>query len=229
MDSNHLKESEQTWDKIAASFDKTRKKPWQICLDYIKTQDRHNVFADLGCGNGRHLIPASKHFKKAIGVDISSNLLHIVGKKIKKLDIINVKLIHSTLTDIPLKENSVGSIIFIAALHNIKHRKNRVKALIEVKRIMEKKGSAMISVWSREQEKFRDLFNENKTQKNKELGDIEIFWRQDKLDVARFYHLYSQQEFKEDILKAGLKIKKFQPVKIVSKKYYDNYFATVTK
>ena len=90
-----------------------------------------------------------------------------------------------------------------------------------------KDGSAMISVWSREQDKFRELFNKNKIDKNQEFGDINIFWRQDKLDVPRFYHLYSEKEFKEDINNAGLKIVNFQPVKIVSKNYYDNYFATV--
>ena len=227
MDKTHFEESEKTWDKIANSFDKTRKKPWEICLNFIKSQDKNSVFADLGCGNGRHLIPAAKHFKKAIGVDISSNLLHIVENKIKKLNINNLELIHSTLTKIPLKDNSIDSILFIASLHNIKHRKNRLKALRETKRIIKKDGSAMISVWSREQDKFRELFNKNKIDKNQEFGDINIFWRQDKLDVPRFYHLYSEKEFKEDINNAGLKIVNFQPVKLVSKNYYDNYFATV--
>ncbi len=228
MDESHLKVSEKTWDKISYSFDKTRKKPWQICLDYIKKQDKDNLFADLGCGNGRHLIPASEHFKKVIGIDISSKLLKIIENKIKKIDSDNVELIHSSLTDIPIKNSYVDSILFIAALHNIKYRENRLLALSEVKRIMKKNASAMISVWSREQEKFRDLFKK-KNDKNQEIGDIEIYWRQNKLNVPRFYHLYLEEEFKKELKDAGLKIIDFQKVKLISKKYYDNYFATVKK
>lgn len=229
MDNNHFKDSEKTWDKIATSFDKTRKRPWQICINYIENQSKENSFADLGCGNGRHLIPAAKYFKKAIGLDISSELLEIVRAKLKKENIDNVELIKSNLIDIAIDDKKIDSILYIAALHNIKHKENRVKSLKEVKRILKKNGSAMISVWSREQEKFRENFKKNKKEDNSEFGDIEIYWRQDNLNVSRFYHLYSEEEFIEDLKKADLKIKKFEPVKIASKKYFDNYFAVVEK
>ncbi len=229
MDNNHFKDSEKTWDKIATSFDKTRKRPWQICINYIENQSKENSFADLGCGNGRHLIPAAKYFKKAIGLDISIELLEIVRAKLKKENIDNVELIKSNLIDIAIDDKKIDSILYIAALHNIKHKENRVKSLKEVKRILKKNGSAMISVWSREQEKFRENFKKNKKEDNSEFGDIEIYWRQDNLNVSRFYHLYSEEEFIEDLKKADLKIKKFEPVKIASKKYFDNYFAVVEK
>ena len=228
MDENHFKESEKTWDKISDSFDKTRRKPWQICLDYIKIQSKNDIFADFGCGNGRHLIPAARYFKKVIGIDLSNKLLDIVKEKLKMNEIENVELIHSNLINIPIEDQQIDTAIYIAALHNIKHRKNRIKSLKELKRVMKKKGTAMISVWSREQEKFRDLF-ENINKKNQEIGDIEIKWRQENLDVTRFYHLYSEEEFKEDLKKAGLQIKEFIPKKLVSKKYFDNYFAIVKK
>lgn len=231
MEESHFKKSEETWDKIAESFDKTRKKPWPIVIDFIKNQQKNKIFADLGCGNGRHLIPAANHFKKVIGIDISSELIKIVEKKIRLKKIDNVELIHSNLINIPIKENKIHSIIYIAALHNIRYRKNRIQSLKEIKRIMKKNGSALISVWSQEQEKFREIFEKKKKEgfEQKEFGDIEIYWRQDKLNIPRFYHLYRENEFKEDIKKTGLKIKKFEPKKIISKKYFDNYFAVVEK
>lgn len=231
MERNHFKKSEETWDIIAKSFDKTRKKPWPIVIDFIKDQPKDNLFADLGCGNGRHLIPAAEHFKKVIGLDISSELLNIVKQKLQLKKTHNVDIIHSNLVNIPINDNKVHSIIYIAALHNIKYRKNRIQSLKELKRIMKINGTAMISVWSQEQDKFREFFEENKKNdiKGQEVGDIEIFWRQDKLNIPRFYHLYKENEFQEDIKKAGLKIKKFEPVRIISKKYFDNYFAIVEK
>ena len=86
----------------------------------------------------------------------------------------------------------------------------------------------MISVWSRTQDKFRESFREKKFNTNKkEFGDKDIYWRQDGLDVPRFYHLYGKEEFVKDLEEAGFNIVSFKSVKIKSKKYDDNYFAIV--
>jgi len=229
MAENHFKKSEKTWDKIAKSFDTTRKKPWDICLDYIRNLPKNSIVADFGCGNGRHLIPCAKHCKKVYGLDISKELLDIVKRKVEKQNINNVELIHSNLIKTPLKDQSVDSVIFIATLHNIKKRENRIKALTEVKRVLKKDKTSMISVWSRWQDKFRKEFLKKIFQiKNKnEYGDIDIYWRQHGLNIPRFYHLYSKREFEKDIKKAGLEILEIKSVKLSSKKYDDNYFAEV--
>jgi len=56
-----------------------------------------------------------------------------------------------------------------------------------------------------------------------------IYWRQNKLNAPRFYHLYTKEEFIEDIKQSGLEIEQFSEAKIQSKKYTDNYFAIVRK
>ena len=118
--------------------------------------------------------------------------------------------------------------MYIAALHNIKGRKNRIFSLKEVKRILKTDGSALISVWSRDQERFQDCFAEASSN-DCELGDIQIYWRQNKLNVPRFYHLYTKEEFIEDIKQSGLDIKQIFKARIQSQKYSDNYFAIVRK
>ena len=226
-----ISDNEKTWDVIAESFDKTRKKPWEECISFIQKIPKVSNVVDLACGNGRHLIPAAKHCKKVIGVDISSELLKITKEKIKNEGLKNVFLIHSDVTSIPIDSNSVDYILFIAALHNIKGKENRIKALKEVKRILKKDGKALISVWSRWQDKFRKEFFKKyfKQISNLEFGDINIYWKQHGLNVPRFYHLYSKKEFVNDLKKAGLKIEELKGQKIKSKKYADNYFALVTK
>jgi len=116
-------------------------------------------------------------------------------------------------------------------LHNIKGRENRIQTLKELKRILKKEGTALISVWSRWQDKYRKMFFRNLFMDKKELefGDIDIYWKQHNLNVPRFYHLYSKKEFEEDLKKAGLVIKKIESVKLHSKKYADNFFAIVKK
>ncbi len=231
MPENIIKTNEETWDAIAESFDTTRHKPWETCLDFIKTLRKTDTVADIGCGNGRHLTLCAKQCKNAVGLDISRKLLYIVKNKILENNLNNTILLHSNAVNIPIKDDSVDAVIFIAALHNIKGRDNRVQALKEIRRIMKEDGKALISVWSRWQDKYRkQFFKKWFTQIGKsEFGDIDIYWRQHGLDIPRFYHLYSKKEFLKDLKEAGFKILEIQDVNIHSKKNADNYFATVKK
>lgn len=231
MTEDFTKKSQLTWDTIAKSFDHTRRKPWKECVEFINKCSKNDTIADIGCGNGRHLLLSAKVCKKAIGIDISIELLKIVKNRLFEDKIDNVFLLNSDLVNLPLKENSVDAVLSIASLHNVKGRENRIKALIETRRILKKDGKALISVWSRWQDKYRKLFLKKwftSIGKN-EFGDIDIYWRQHGLNIPRFYHLYSKKEFKNDINEAGLNIIELKSDKIISKKYPDNFFALVNR
>jgi len=229
MPDEYIINNEKTWNAIAGSFDVTRRKPWKQCVDFINTLSIENIAADIGCGNGRHLIPLANHCKKAIGIDISRELLYIVQKKLKEEKIQNIRLLHSDVLNIPLKNNTLDVVLFIASLHNIKGRDKRIQSLKEVKRVLKSNGRALISVWSRWQDKYRKQFLKKWFLQlgQAEFGDINIYWRQHGLDIPRFYHLYSKNEFLSDLQKADLKIVNIKDVKFHSKKHPDNYFALV--
>lgn len=227
MIDNNFKKSEETWDSIAESFDNTRRKPWKQTVEFINMLKNSDVVADIGCGNGRHLSLIVEKCKIAIGLDLSRNLLKITQKKIDKTKQ-NTILIHGNLVHLPILDNSLDAVLYIAALHNIKGRKNRINSLIEVKRILKKEGIALISVWSRGQDKFKNCFTKTNNV-DYELGDIDIYWRQNKLNVPRFYHLYTKEEFVEDIKRSKLKIEQILETKIQSRKCVDNYFAIIRK
>jgi len=227
MTENNYKNSEKTWDIIAKSFDNTRRTPWQDVIDFINEMSSSDVVADIGCGNGRHLILCVEKCKSVIGLDISRNLLRITQSKLKGKKQ-NALFIHGNIVNIPIKKDTFDAILYIAALHNIKGRNNRIQSLIEVKRILKDNGIALVSVWSREQEKFRNCFT-NTSSNDDEFGDIQIYWKQNKLNVPRFYHLYTKEEFIEDIKQSGFEIEQMIEEKIQSKKYTDNYFAIIRK
>jgi alkylated DNA repair protein alkB family protein 8 len=224
--------NEINWNLIAKSFDKTRQKPWRICIEFIETLSKDDVILDIGCGNGRHLIPCAYKVNKIIGLDISIELLKIVYKKKINNKLKNISLLHSNFQYLPIKNNSVDAVLFIASLHNIYKRKNRIRSLIELRRILKKNGKALISVWSKWQDKYRSYFINKlffNIKKKNEFGDINIYWKKDNLNIPRFYHLYSKREFINDIKKSELKLSKIYDIKLKSTKYIDNYFAIVEK
>ncbi len=222
-------ENEIIWDAIADSFDKTRKKPWGICLRFIESLPSDATIVDLGCGNGRHLIPCSDHFREVVGLDISRNLLRIVKWKTKGKN--NIHLIHGDLRKLPFKNDVFDAALYVASLHNIKGRDNRIKTLKEMHRILKENGKGLISVWSRWQDKYRKKFLKKIfiRKKGEEFGDIIIYWRQNGFNIPRFYHLYSKRELLVDVEEAGFKVDKILSIKIVSKNYPDNYFVYVRK
>jgi ubiquinone/menaquinone biosynthesis C-methylase UbiE len=231
MTNVYTKKSEDTWNAIAHSFDSTRRKTWKKCIDFINNLPKTNIVADVGSGNGRHLIPCAKHCKNVIGLDVSGELLKITQEKLIENNLENVDLVHSDAVNIPLNENSVDAVLFIAALHNIPQRYRRIKALKEINRILKPNGKAIISVWSRWQDKFRQHFLRKcltNVDRN-EFGDIDVYWRQHGLNIPRFYHLYSKRELKQDLEQAGFKILELEGIKYFSKKFNDNYFAVVRK
>lgn len=231
MNEKYIISSQNSWDIIARSFDKTRRKPWKQCIDFINTLSKDYVVADIACGNGRHLIPCARRCKKVIGVDFSRELLKIVKDKVGKEQLNNVEIIYSNVLDLPLEENSIDAVLFIAALHNIKGRKNRIQSLKEIKRVLKKDGKALISVWSRWQDKYRKMFFKKWfiLFRREEFGDISIYWRQHGFNIPRFYHLYSKREFLKDLKEAGFEIVNIEDVKIHSKKHPDNFFALCKK
>jgi tRNA (uracil-5-)-methyltransferase TRM9 len=191
MQSEYRVSAEKTWDTIAESFDITRQKPWKFCLDFIHSVKNYDVVADIGCGNGRHLLACAENNSHVVGVDISQKMLKIVKDKLSNKNIVNVSLIHADVVELPLTDNSLDVVLFVASLHNIKGKEHRRRALKEIARVLKPKGVALISVWSRWQGKYRRYFLKQFIIRSREFGDIDIFWKQHNLNVSRFYHLFS--------------------------------------
>ncbi|MCD6572887.1 MAG: class I SAM-dependent methyltransferase [Thermoplasmata archaeon] len=207
------------WEKIAESFDETRRYAWKECIDFIENAEGMGI--DIGCGNGRHL-KLMENRGMAAGIDIAFNMLLIAKKKS------NALLVQADAIHLPFPSHIFDYALFIAALHNIKGRENRIKALKEMNRVLKKNGTAIISVWSKWQDRWRRHFMLQALYKWREFGDIYIPWKRGE-HVERFYHLYGMRELKKDVKKAGFEIIKAWSVKKVSKKHADNHFIIVRK
>jgi tRNA (uracil-5-)-methyltransferase TRM9 len=227
MSNTHFKQSEDSWNTIADSFDETRHKPWGFVIDFIASLAPDCIIADIGCGNGRHLMKCIEKFQICIGFDISEKLLRITKNKINNCQN-DISLIQGNLVYLPFKDDSFNAILYIAALHNIKQREYRISSLKEVNRVLKPNGKALLSVWSRQQDRFRDFLGK-KHDSLSEKGDILVSWKKDNLNVSRFYHLYTKQEIAEDIVSAGLQIISIDEQQLSFGKNPDNYIAVVGK
>ena len=136
-----------TWDQIAISFDKTRRHPWKQCINFLKTLSRKDIVGDFGCGNGRHTLEIAGHCKKVIAIDLSKKLLNILKQKINSFH--TIEIIHADLINIPLKENCLDSVFYIASLHNIPKKKQRLQSLKELYRVLKPGGYLYLSEWNR--------------------------------------------------------------------------------
>jgi ubiquinone/menaquinone biosynthesis C-methylase UbiE len=103
------------------------------------------------------------------------------------------------------------------------------RALREWRRVLKPDGDALISVWSKWQDRwrwqsFRQLLTPWMT-----AGNVMVPWKKDDMQVQRFYHLYGRREFQRDIQQAGLHVSRIWSVKKASKRHQDNHFVVVTK
>ena len=87
-------------------------------------------------------------------MDFSRKMVKIARERAKD-NKIKAKIIKSEAYDLPFKDGFFDSAIFIAALHCIETAENREKALQELYRTLKEGGEAMITVWSRNEERIK--------------------------------------------------------------------------
>ncbi len=112
-------------------------------MEITKTIDK---IVEIGCGYGTFTIPASKLIKgDIIAFDIETEMIDIVTKKAKELNISNIQPINCDITHntTGLQDNSVDYVM----LYNILHDENPIELLNEAYRILKRKGKVGIIHW----------------------------------------------------------------------------------
>lgn len=177
------------WDKIAKPWSEFRDKPLLEVMDFLK--DKSGKVLDIACGSGRHFI----HSKCTLyGVDFSKSMLKLARAYAKK-EKIPVKLKEACASSLPFKNNFFDSAIFIAALHCIPAEKKREKALRELFRVLKPKSQALITVWSKHNERTRN-----------KLKEALIPWTVDKKKYERYYYIYDKEELEALLEKVGFDV-----------------------
>lgn len=190
------------WDTIADSWSRLRTRPWEELVTFSKKVEG-KIVLDIGCGNGRNLIPFEG--KERIGIDFSKGMIRearkFLGKRGKK-----VSLVVGDFTALPLKSEAADIIISNAVLHDIYPKIQRKKAIEELKRIAKKRSTILISVWGRWQKRF--VFPLIKSLFTGRYPDVWVGWNYKGKVYQRFYHLYTKKELENELKNLSLNPKK---------------------
>lgn len=113
-------------------------------LEYSNLQNGE-VIVDLGSGRGTDVIKATKYIGKngkAIGIDLTNEMIEVAKKNAEKLKIQNVEFIQANFEEIPLPDQMVDVVISNCSIN---HAKDKEKVFKEIFRILKKEGRFIIS------------------------------------------------------------------------------------
>ncbi len=194
LKSNKKPKQEQIWDNIAKPWKNYRVKKIPKVEEFMK--NKKGKVIDLGCGTGRNMIPNESI--TYYGVDFSKEQIEQAEKYIKN-NKINAKLFRSKLDKLPeeFKSNTFDYGLFIASLHCIETKEERLSALKELHRILKPNSETLISVWNSEDKRFDSVNNS---------GDIYMSWRENNIPHMRYYYLYKKEEITKLLNSAGFEI-----------------------
>jgi len=187
LKNNQIPNQEKVWDNIANLWKEYRSHQLPIIVEFLK--DKKGKVIDLGCGNGRNMIKNDDI--EYYGVDFSKQQLKYAWDYIQKNGI-NAKLFKSKASELnkeDFPDESFDYGLFIATLHCIEDKKERLNSLKEFYSVLKKNSEALISVWNSEDKRFNGL-----------KGDIFMSWKENNIPHIRYYYLYDKNEL-IDLLK----------------------------
>ena len=153
---------------------------------------------NLGCGHGADFIPFKDSFE-LYGIDFSKGMADMASKYADKHNF-RASVTIADITELPYPDDSFDWAISVAAYHHIDNEKSRLKALVELHRVLKNNGEAFVTVWNRYQPRF--LFGKK---------DVKVPWRKKDKVLYRYYHLFSYSEVERLVKKAGFKILSSSP------------------
>lgn len=110
--------------------------------------DKSHVLADIGAGSGIFTIPAAEVCSKVYALEISDDMLAIIGDKAQAGKLANIELVKVSGDRFSINDGCIDIVLMVTVLHEIS---DRSKFLGEAKRILKKDGILAIIEFLKEQ------------------------------------------------------------------------------
>ena len=189
-----------TYDRIASHFAATREFAWPEVEEFLDTVPSGEVGLDLGCGNCRHAELLANRVDRVVGIDVSRGLLE-EGRERAEERGFAIELLQADAARMPLSTDAVDVAVYVATLHHLPTREDRVGSLDELARVLAPDASALVSAWSTDHDRFDA----------EESFDTTVAWTLPGGErVDRFYHIYDPESFVADVEESALELEEWR-------------------
>ncbi|MFC1964429.1 class I SAM-dependent methyltransferase [Chloroflexota bacterium] len=174
---------------------------WSIFRHELETLARRwqqGRLLNIGCAHGPDFLPFRQGFELH-GVDFSAEMLKFARRYSGKFDFA-VSLALADVRSLPHPDETFDWAISVATYHHIEGNEERLKSLLELRRVLKPGGEAFITVWNRWQPRF--WFS------SKEPA---VPWRTKDKTLYRYYYLFSYGELEKLAKKVGFEVLKSFP------------------
>lgn len=182
------------YDEIADRFSATRRYVWPE-VDEFCTSHTGDIALDIGCGNGRHTALLVEQSQTALGVDLSLELLSIAVSRVP-----GATFCTGDALNLPVRSNIVDLGLYVATIHHLPSRAERIASLNELNRVLSNTGIALISTWSTAHDRFEEPSD------GTGFAAIIDWTYPEGGSVPRYYYIYHPDEFVADIEASALSI-----------------------
>jgi ubiquinone/menaquinone biosynthesis C-methylase UbiE len=170
------------------------------------TPSRSDAILEIGCGTGYQIPQVAETCGAYIGLDVSEKSIQYCKSKGK------VELIVGDAENLPIRDSSLNLILMIDVLENLD---NPIKALAEMRRVLKKRGKAVVSVPN-----WRSLFGLAKAL----VGRL-VDWRSLSEFIPPIDNWYTPSSIAEILSKSGFQIVEmrgsfFLPPFFIFEKYF---------
>lgn len=188
----------KAYNTIARDFSRTRYKSWDATKEFVNNLKPGYKVCEGGCGNGRNFIRGDIEWH---GYDVSEGLVEICHER----GFENVKVCNGM--DTGYEDNTFDAIMSIAVIHHLLSYEDRLKFLQEMIRITkscsdENINNITFQVWATTSKKYEQSANADQGIDEYSHNDrfVKYTSRDDDIEIVdRFYHFYSDNEFKRMI------------------------------
>ncbi len=184
--------------------------------EYIfdKYFEKDRSILDIGCGTGRTTFGLYKRgYDHIVGLDLSPSMVE-EARKISEENGVDIKFIVGDATDLKFEDGSFDYALFsFNGIMQIPQKKNRIKALSEIRRVLKEGGIFIFTTHDRENnQKYKEVWREEERiwkageqdERLYEYGDKIIESEDENRDL--FIHFPDREEVLESLSKANLEL-----------------------
>lgn len=132
------------YNRIAEHFSQTRHTPWPRVAAFVEAARPNDTVLDVGCGNGRHLLPAKNGGAVLFGCDIIARFVEICRER--RLEVLRCDALR-----LPYRSAVFDRVLCVAVIHHLASEERRLRALQELVRVTALKGHLLVTAWAFEQ------------------------------------------------------------------------------